>query len=84
MAKIGVLKPIGEKGDDMSDPVPEIELVLEDPPRSPLSLNEHLGAEAGGATRKKRFRMEKLKPKMCHLPFQPSVGSNGQTRAAGV
>ena len=50
--------------DDMSDPVPEIELVLEDPPRSPLSLNEHLGAEAGGATRNKRFRMEKLKPKM--------------------
>ena len=58
MAKIGVLKPIEGKGDDMSDPVPEIELVLEDPPRSPLSLNEHLGAEGGGATRKKERGLE--------------------------
>ena len=31
---------------------PEIELVLEVPPGSPLSLNEHHDAEAGGATGK--------------------------------
>ena len=32
---------------------PEIELVLEVLPGSPLSLNEHHDAEAGGATEKK-------------------------------
>ena len=31
---------------------PEIELVLEVPPGSPLSLNEHHDAEGGGATGK--------------------------------
>ena len=35
---------------------PEIELVLEDPPRSPRSLNEHHGAEGEGAAGKGKIK----------------------------
>ena len=37
----------------MNEERPEIELVLEVPPGSPLSLNEHHDAEGGGATGKR-------------------------------
>ena len=69
----------------MNEERPEIELVLEVPPGSPLSLNEHHDAEGGGATGKRRSsQREKVETEKFHLPFKPGVGPNGQTRAARV